>query len=232
MKRLNIQDAFVGEPSGAGDVSRDDSDEAVVLAVRGGEIVVVVTAGTSDERLLDAPAIIRGALRLETEHVLSFEIHDGATGAFFEDESAELHRRRQAAGSVGLSSIEGPDYMATGRKRARDVMTTSIITTSPETSVQELSRMLAFHNVSGLAVLDESGKLAGIVSEADVIGKRGATVEEIMTRDVITASDDDSLESIARLMAEHRIKRVLITRGQELVGLVSRADIVRAFAGA
>jgi CBS domain-containing protein len=121
--------------------------------------------------------------------------------------------------------------MATGRRRARDIMSGTVISTSPETSVKELSRLLAFHNVSGLPVLDERGKLVGIVSEADVIGKRGKTVGEIMTRDIITVQEGDSLESIAHLMAEHRIKRVLVMRGQELVGLVSRADIVKALAG-
>ena len=231
MKRLNIKDAFVGEPSGMGDGSDEDGDEAVVLAVRGGEVVVVVPSGTPDEKVFDNPSIVRGALRLENVRVLSFEIYDGATGAFFEVESAELHRRRQATGSVGLSSIEGPGYIAAACRRARDVMSGSIICTSPDVSVQELSRLLAFHNVSGLPVIDQGGKLVGIVSEADVIGKRGQSVADIMTRDIITAQEDDSLESIAQLMAEHRIKRVLIMRGQELVGLVSRADIVKALAG-
>src|SRR2546423_3279218 len=163
MRRLNVKDAFVGEPSGVDDGSDDAGDEAVVLTVRGGELVVVVEPGTTDDRVLSAPSVIRGALRLENERVLTFEIHDGAEGAFFEDESAELHRRRQESGSVGLSSIEGPEYMAAGRKRARDVMTGAVVSTTPETTVTELSRLLAFHNVSGLPVLDAAGGLAGIV---------------------------------------------------------------------
>ena len=232
MKRLNIKDAFVGEPSGVDDGSDEPGEEAVVLSVRGGEVVLVVPEGTPDGQVLDGPSVIRGALRLENERVLNFEIHDGATGAFFEDESVELHRRRQEAGSVGLSSIEGPDYLTAGRKRACDVMSAAVISTTPDTSVAELTRLLTFHNVSGLPVLDESGKLVGIVSEADVIGKHGRTVDEIMTRDVITVTEEEPLESIAQLMARHRIKRVLVMRGDTLVGLVSRADIVKALAGA
>jgi CBS domain-containing protein len=231
MKRLNVQDAFIGEPDGLSQGSDQEGDEAVLVAVRGGEVVVVVSPGTPDDRVLDGPSVIRGALRLENERVLSFEIQDGATGAFFEDESAELHRRRQQTGAIGLSSIEGPDYMAASRRQARDVMTEAIISTSPDTSVRELSRLLAFHNISGLPVVDEAGRLVGIVSEADVIGKRGKTVGEIMTRDVITVQEEDSVEAIAQLMAEHRIKRVVVLRGETLVGLVSRADIVRALAG-
>jgi CBS domain-containing protein len=231
MKRLNIRDAFVGEPSGVDDGSEDAGDEAVVLAVRGGEIVVVVTPGTSDELVLDRPSIIRGALRLENEQVLSFEICDGATGAFFEHESASLHQRRQQSGGVGLSSIGGSDLGGAAQRRVREVMTTTLISTTPDTAVKELTRLLAFHNVSGMPVLDEAGKLIGVVSEADVLAKEGRTVGDIMTRAVVTADENDSLESLAQLMARHRVKRILIVRGDELVGLVSRADLVRAIAG-
>jgi CBS domain-containing protein len=231
MRRLNIKDAFVGEPTGSEDDSGQEGDEAVLLAVRGGQVVIVVPPGTSDDKLLDGPPLIRGALRLENERILSFEIQDGATGAFVEDESAELHRRRQESGSVGLSSIEGPTSASTGRRRSRDVMTADVICTSPDVSVQELSRLLAFHNVSALPVVDGSGRVVGVASEADVIGKRGATVSEIMTRDLIAADEDASLESVAQLMRQHRVKRVLIMRGERLVGLVSRADLVRALAG-
>lgn len=230
MRRLNIKDAFVGEPSGVGDNLEDEGDEAVVLTIRGGEVVVVVPPGTPDERALEASLLIRGALRLENERVFTFEIHEGATGAFFEDESAELHRRRQATGSVGLSSIEGPDYMTAGRRLARDVMTTTVITTTPEISIQEISRLLSFHNVSGLPVLDPSGAPIGMVSEADLLGKRGATVADIMSRELVSVSEETSLETVAQLMAQRRIKRVPVVRGQRVVGIVSRADIVRALA--
>jgi CBS domain-containing protein len=231
MRRLNIKDAFVGEPTGSEDASDEEGDEAVVLAVRGGEVVIVVSPGTPDDKLLDGPPLIRGALRLENERILSFEIQDGATGAFVEDESAEMHRRRQETGSVGLSSIEGPTSAPTTTKRSRDVMSSEVICTSPEVSVQELSRLLSFHNVSALPVVDEAGRVVGVASEADVIGKRGARVSEIMTRNLITADEDATLESVAQLMRQHRVKRVLIMRGEKLVGLVSRADLVRALAG-
>jgi hypothetical protein len=84
VKRVNIEDAFVGEPtSRQADVEAQDSDEAIVLAVRGGEVVVVVATGTPEEGALGAAVLIRGALRLENERVLTFEIHEGASGAFF-----------------------------------------------------------------------------------------------------------------------------------------------------
>lgn len=231
MKRLNIKDAFVGEPTGSFDTADEESDEAVALAVRGGQIVVAVPRGTPDERVLERPIAIRGTIRLENERVLSFEIQDSATGAFVEEESAALHRRREETGSVGLSSIEGSTLAGTGTRRARDVMTSEIICTAPDVSVRELSRLLAFHNVSGLPVIDGEGRVVGIVSEADVIGRRGATVADIMSTSLVTAEEDAPLETIAQLMRQHRVKRVLVMRGDEMAGLVSRADLVRALAG-
>lgn len=230
MKRVNIEDAFVGEPapSQAG-VETQDSDEAIVLAVRGGEVVAVVAAGTPEEGAVGAAGLIRGALRLENERVLTFEIHEGASGAFFEDESAQLHRRRQESGAVGLSSIGGTDYMGAGRT-AGEIMTRDVLTARRDMAVEEFAKLLAFHNVSGMPVLDEADMVIGIVSEADVIAKRGATVGDIMTPEVVTVTETTPIEHIAALMAEKKIKRVPVFVGRALVGMVSRADIVRAIA--
>ena len=230
MKRVNIEDAFVGEPtSRQADTEAQDSDEAIVLAVRGGEIVVVVPAGTPDEGAVGAAGVIRGALRLENERVLTFEIHEGASGAFFEDESALLHGRRQESGAVGLSAIGGVDYMG-DRRTAGDIMTRDVVTARPDTPTDELTRLLAFHNVSGMPVLDDAGAMIGIVSEADVLGKQGTTVGEIMTSEVVSVTEATSIEQIAALMAQRKIKRVPVARDGGLIGMVSRADIVRALA--
>jgi CBS domain-containing protein len=230
VKRVNIEDAFVGEPSPSQPgVEARDSDEAIVLAVRGGEVVVVVAAGTPEEGAVGAAVLIRGALRLENERVLTFEIHEGASGAFFEDESAQLHRRRQGSGAEGLSAIGGTDYMA-DRRTAGEIMTRDVLTARRDLPTDELAALLVFHNVSGMPVLDEAGTVIGIVSEADVIGKRGATVGEIMTPEVVAVAEDTPIEQIAALMAERKIKRVPVIADGALVGMVSRADIVRALA--
>ncbi|MDP8923456.1 MAG: CBS domain-containing protein [Chloroflexota bacterium] len=230
MKRVNIEDAFVGEPTSsqaAGD--GQESDEAVVLAVRGGEVVAVVPAGTPEEGVIGVAGVIRGALRLENERVLTFEIHEGASGAFFEDESAQLHRRRQESGAVGLSTIAGIDYMG-DRRTAGEIMTRDVVTARPDMPTEEFATLLAFHNVSGMPVLDEAGTVVGIASEADVIGKRGATVGEIMTPEVVSVTEGTPIERIAALMATRKIKRVPVIVDGVLVGMVSRADIVRALA--
>jgi CBS domain-containing protein len=230
MKRVNIEDAFVGEPSPRRTgIEAQDSDEAIVLTVRGGELVVVVAAGTPEEGAVGAAVLIRGALRLENERVLTFEIREGASGAFFEDESAQLHRRRQDSGAEGLSAIGGSDYMADHRT-AGEIMTSDVVTARRDLPTEEVAALLVFHNVSGMPVLDEAGTVIGIVSEADVIGKRGATVGDIMTPDVVVVAQATPIERIAALMAEKHIKRVPVIADGALVGMVSRADIVRALA--
>ena len=101
MRRVNIQAAFLGE---GGDSDTGD-DEGLALAVRGGEIVLVLPAGTPEDNAVHAASTLRGSLRLETGRVLTFEIHDGAVGAFFEDETAELFDRREQTPADGLSSV-------------------------------------------------------------------------------------------------------------------------------
>jgi CBS domain-containing protein len=230
VKRVNIKDAFVGEPTSSQEgVDADDSDEALVLAVRGGELVVVVPADTPEEGAVSAASVIRGALRLENERVLTFEIHEGASSAYFEDESAQLHRRRQESAAEGLAAIGGTDYMGE-RRTAGEIMTRDVVTVSPETPTEEFAGLLSFHNVSGMPVLDAAGALIGIVSEADVLGKRGKTVGEIMTPEVITVDPSAPIERIAALMAQKKIKRVPVVTNGGLAGMVSRADIVRALA--
>jgi CBS domain-containing protein len=231
VKRVNIKDAFVGEPTSSSQagVEAEDSDEALVLAVRGGEVVVVVSAGTPDEVAVSAASVIRGTVRLENERILTFEIHEGASSAYFEDESAHLHRRRQESGAVGLAAIGGTNYMGNGGT-AGEIMTRDVLTARPDTPTEELARLLAFHNVSGMPVVDESGAMIGIVSEADVLGKQGATVGEIMTPDVVSVTASTPIEQIAALMAQKKIKRVPVVIDGALAGMVSRADIVRALA--
>jgi CBS domain-containing protein len=231
MKRVNIREAFVGEPDRSQEglsVVQDEGSEALLLAVRGGELTIVVPAGTDESRAIQEAECLRGVLRLENERVLTFEIQAGSTGAFFEDEPAALHRRRQQESGVDLSAIGGShDYMAVQARLARDVMTPNPITVRPDQTVREAADLLAYHHISGLPVLDAAGALVGVVSEADIIAKQGQTVGDIMTRNVITVPADARVEEVAAIMAGERIKRVPVLQEGRLVGIISRADIVR-----
>ncbi len=115
---------------------------------------------------------------------------------------------------------------------AKDIMTKRVVTVSPCTSVKELSEILAKKRISGVPVVDEQKRVVGIVTEADILAKPGAkTVEEIMTKRVISVTPDTPVEEIAKLLAKKKIKRVPVIAEGKLVGIVSRADIVKAYAG-
>jgi CBS-domain-containing membrane protein len=140
-----------------------------------------------------------------------------------------------------------------GRWRVRDVMSTDVVTVGKITSYKEVARLMTEHKVSALPVVTKSGRLIGVVSEADVLrkeerrfwwlvsglsaharrerAKAGArTAAELMTSPVITTHPDASLASAARMMNDHHLRRlpVLDTSGS-LIGMVSRRDLLRVF---
>jgi CBS domain-containing protein len=115
-----------------------------------------------------------------------------------------------------------------GGVRAREIMSSPPITIGPDCSVAELAGLLSKHRISGVPVVDEQGELLGVATEADVLERPGDRVCEVMTSMVATVEEDTPVEEIAGLFARQRIKRVPVVRGRQTVGVVSRADIVRA----
>ncbi len=114
---------------------------------------------------------------------------------------------------------------------ARDVMTPDPVTIRPEESLHEAAQLLADHRISGLPVRDAQGSLVGVVSEFDLIARGGATVADVMTRDVVTARDTAPVSHVRAMLVSRRLKRVPIVDGNgRLVGLISRADLVRELA--
>ena len=113
---------------------------------------------------------------------------------------------------------------------AKDIMTLKVITASPTTPVKNLAKILLQNRISGAPVVDKSGKILGIVSEADLLTKKGKEARSIMSPKVIEVGEETPVEEIASLMTHHNIKRLPVMRGEKLVGIVSRADIVRAIA--
>ncbi|MBV9323384.1 MAG: CBS domain-containing protein [Chloroflexi bacterium] len=105
-------------------------------------------------------------------------------------------------------------------------MTTSVVSVTPSDSVDEAARLLTFHEVSGLPVCD-GGRVAGVVSEADLIGKTGSTVGEVMTSPALTVAETTSLEQVADLLTQQRIRRVpVVDASGRLVGIVTRHDVL------
>ena len=144
---------------------------------------------------------------------------------------------------------------------ASDVMTRNVLSVRPEATIAEAIRLMLDNRISGLPVLDETGRLVGILTEGDLL-RRGETgterhrprwleilmgpgrlaeeyvrthgrrIAEVMTRDPVGVSPDTPLEEIVALMERHRIKRVPVLDGDVPVGILSRADLLRGLAGA
>lgn len=116
------------------------------------------------------------------------------------------------------------------KEKGRDV-----ITVRPSETVATLSHRLRLARIGAMVVLGEDGKLAGIVSERDIvhaIAEHGAhalelTVDDLMTRRVITCTPEDSVTRIARLMTENRIRHLPVVDGDEIAGVVSVGDVVK-----
>ena len=141
--------------------------------------------------------------------------------------------------------------------KVRDVMTRQVVTARPEMSLRDLALLLSEHRISGMPVLDAAGGVIGIVSEADILAKeRGhapvhgsglswlfgerrapdelrrhaaTTVGEAMTTPAITVDQDRPLREAAALMLDRGVNRLPVTASGRLVGIVSRADLVRAY---
>jgi CBS domain-containing protein len=113
---------------------------------------------------------------------------------------------------------------------AKEIMTRDIIMVKPQMTVKQLAMLLIKNQISGAPVAAEDGKIIGIVSEADILAKKARQVKGIMSTKVVSVNEETPVEEIAQLMAMHKIKRLPVMKGNKIVGIVSRADIVSAIA--
>ena len=143
--------------------------------------------------------------------------------------------------------------------KAMDVMVRDVITVRPDDEVAVAIKLLAEHDVSALPVVDDGGKVVGVISEADLMRREeigterhrswwleamtpgailagefakahGRKVREIMSHTVVSAAEETPLGEIAGLLEKHRIKRVPILRDGKLAGIVSRSNLIQALA--
>lgn len=114
--------------------------------------------------------------------------------------------------------------------KVKDVMTADVISVLEESTIEDAARLLARHHISGLPVLNRAGKLVGLVTEYDLIARQGHSVAEIMSRSVISVTEDTDVEEVAHLLTNRRIRRVPVLSGDQLVGIVSRSDLVKQIA--
>jgi CBS domain-containing protein len=142
--------------------------------------------------------------------------------------------------------------------RAADIMTTSIVSATPDMSVRQAAGTMVFAGISGMPVIDEDGKLLGIVTEGDLmhraeigtgarqrawwlelvastrelasqyVKEHARKVRDVMSTDVATVTETCPVADIAELLERKRIKRVPVMRDGKVVGVVSRANLIRA----
>ena len=143
--------------------------------------------------------------------------------------------------------------------RVKDVMTPNVICIGADEPVLKAARLMLQNHISGLPVIDKDGELVGIVTEGDflrrselgtqrrrpkwlefIIGpgrlaqeythSSGRKVEEIMTPEPRTIGEDETLEAVVNAMERHHVKRLPVTRGGRVVGIISRANLMHALA--
>ena len=143
--------------------------------------------------------------------------------------------------------------------KASDVMTRRVISVRPDTSILEAAQLMLQKRISGLPVVDSQGQLVGIVTEGDFLRRaetgterhrspwlefligpgrlaneyvhsHGRKVEEVMTSGPKTVAEDTPLEDVVHEMEQNHIKRLPVVRGNQLVGIISRANLLHALA--
>lgn len=115
--------------------------------------------------------------------------------------------------------------------RVRDVMKTSVLTVPAEKSLHDLAEFLTSNEISGAAVVDESGALVGVVSVTDIAENRShptrnTRVRDIMTPTVYTVPDDTTVADAACTMIAGRIHRLFVTQHRRVVGIVTPLDLL------
>ena len=119
--------------------------------------------------------------------------------------------------------------------RTKDVMTSPVVTVSPDTPLKDVARILVERGINAVPVVDAADRLCGIVSEADLLtletaDSRGSpphTASEVMSQSVYTLAQDTDATVAARMMLRHRLKSVPVVAGDRVVGMVTRRDLLR-----
>ena len=141
--------------------------------------------------------------------------------------------------------------------KAKDVMTGNVMSVTPDATVLRAAKIMLQHHISGLPVIDKTGRLVGIVSEGDFLRRQethtarrrprwlefvmgpgrlatdyihshGRKISELMTTNLQTVDENSPVETIVQLMEKYRIKRVPVMHGSKVVGIVTRANLMHA----
>ena len=121
---------------------------------------------------------------------------------------------------------------AVKKKLVKEIITKGVklVTCSPKDKVADAMKLMVKNKVSGLPVIDDAGKIAGVITEADVLGARKTTsVRAAMTAEPVTIAGDATIKQAVELLLSKKIKRALVPKEDgSLWGVVSRTDLVKA----
>ncbi|MBI5247624.1 MAG: CBS domain-containing protein [Elusimicrobia bacterium] len=114
--------------------------------------------------------------------------------------------------------------------KARDIMHKRVISVRPETTLDELARLLTENGVSGVPVIGPEGDLIGLVSQTDLVRQphEGDTAAAVMTPWTVSLEEDADIKDVARQMLSKQIHRLVITREGRMCGIITSLDLVRA----
>ncbi|MFQ5800119.1 MAG: cyclic nucleotide-binding/CBS domain-containing protein [Candidatus Hydrothermarchaeales archaeon] len=117
----------------------------------------------------------------------------------------------------------------------KNIMSKPVVTVEPSTTIYEAAKFMKEAKIGSLIIVDDQEKLRGIVTETDIIYKVVAErvpldtpVKEVMTKDIKTINEDETVEQAARVMAAHLIRRLPVLKDKKLVGIVALKDVVKA----
>lgn len=120
--------------------------------------------------------------------------------------------------------------------RAREIMSSPVVTASERTSIREIAKLMKKHNVDAVVITDKTGNPAGIITEGDIVRRLVSTKRNLwfvkaghaMSRPLITIGKDAMLEDAARYMAEKKIKKLcVVDESSRLVGMITTEDITK-----
>jgi CBS domain-containing protein len=119
--------------------------------------------------------------------------------------------------------------------QVKDAMNRFVVSLRPDATIEEAIHSLLDHDISGAPVIDEAGRLRGIISQFQLMEVlydptlKHALIQECMTRDVLTIDENSLLGAAANMFVVHRIRRIPVVRGTLVVGIISRRDLLRYF---
>jgi CBS-domain-containing membrane protein len=114
--------------------------------------------------------------------------------------------------------------------KVKEIMKTPVYTADVDMPTADVAKLLVQYRISAVPVIDASGAVVGLVSELDLISRDGATARDVMSPGIVSVTEDTDVDDVRHLLVDRRIRRVPVLSGGQLVGVVSRADLVALIA--